>query len=312
MEPECGTTGDMVVDGGTGVRLIASDSTVRYCGRLFTPDQIGRIRRLIASEPRANRVRLSRLVCEEFSWRGPGGKMKEMSCRVALLGMHRDGLIALPPPQRGNGNGRTRPRLTSASDPREPVSSPAGDLGDLTLAIVRDEGESRLWNELIERYHYLGYTPLPGAQLRYLVFAGPRLLAALGFGAAAWKVAPRDRFIGWNPEQRKRNLHLVVNNARFLILPWIHCRNLASRILSSACTRIPADWSQRYGYSPVLLETYVEKERFLGTCYKAANWVCVGQTQGRGKLDRHKLSLLPIKDIFLFPLHSRFRDTLRS
>lgn len=302
----------MAVDGETSVTLIASDSSIRYCGRLFTPDEIGRIRRLIAAEPRANRVRLSRLVCDELSWFSPDGKIKEMSCRVAMLRMHRDGLITLPPPQRGNGNGRTRPRLTSASDPREPLSSPAGDLGELTFAIVRDEEQSRLWNELIERYHYLGYTPLPGAQMRYLVSAGHRLLAALGFGAAAWKVAPRDRYIGWNPEQRMRNLHLVVNNARFLILPWIQCPNLASRILSSACARIPADWNQRYGYSPVLLETYVEKERFLGTCYKAANWVCVGQTQGRGKLDTHKLSLLPIKDIFLFPLHRRFHDILRS
>lgn len=290
----------------------AYDSQLRYCGRLFTTEEMDRIRRLIVSEPRPNRAQLSRLVCDELAWLRPDGSRKEMSCRVAMLRMHRDGLITLPPPQKVNGNGRIRPRLTSASDPGEPVCLPAHNLGELTFTIVRKGKKSKLWNELIERHHYLGYKPLPGAQMRYLVYAGERLLAALGFGAAAWKVAPRDKYIGWTPEQRKRNLHLVVNNARFLILPWITSRNLASRILSRISKHLPADWQDRYGYAPALLETYVEIERFRGTCYKAANWIRVGQTQGRGKLDRRHLHILPRKDVFLYPLRRGYRKNLLS
>ena len=247
-----------------------------------------------------------------LGWLRPDGRSKDMSCRVAMLRMHRAGLITLPPPQCRNGNGRTRPRPTEASDPDEALLLPAGALGELTFTIVRKGENSSLWNELIERYHYLGYKPLPGAQMRYLVYAQGRLLAALGFGAAAWKVAPRDSYIGWTPEQRRRNLPLVVNNARFLILPWVTSRNLASRILSLIAKRLPADWKDRYGYSPVLLETYVEIDRFRGTCYKAANWILVGQTQGRGKLDRLHLHSLPRKDILLYPLRRRFRKNLVS
>lgn len=290
----------------------ASFSQLRYCGRIFTPDEIELIRRLIVSEHRPNRAQLSRLVCDELAWLRPDGSLKDMSCRVAMLRMHRDGLITLPPPRHGNVNGRTRPRLTSDSDPGEPVVLPAGALGELTFTIVQRGKLSGLWNELVERYHYLGYKPLPGAQMRYFVNAGDRLLALLGFGAAAWKVAPRDRHIGWTPEQRKRNLHLVVNNARFLILPWITSRNLASMILSKICKRLPADWRDRYGFTPVLLETYVEIDRFRGTCYKAANWILAGQTKGRGKLDRHHLHPLPRKDLFLYPLRRGYRKNLLS
>jgi len=285
---------------------------VRYCGRLFSPGEIGRIRRLIASAPDLNRAQLSRQVCDLLGWLRPDGGTKDMSCRVAMLRMERDGLITLPPPEKGNGNGRTRPRITSASNPRKPLSLPVGALDELVFVIVQKGAQSSLWNEFIERYHYLGYKPLPGAQMRYFVSAGPYLLAALGFGAAAWKVAPRDRYIGWTPEQRKRNLHLIVNNARFLILPWIASQNLASKILSSVSKRLPADWRERYGYSPVLLETYVETDRFRGTCYKAANWIHVGQTQGRGKLDRYQQRSLPRKEIFLCPLQRRFRKNLLS
>lgn len=154
--------------------------------------------------------------------------------------MHRDNLIALPPPQTKNGNGRTRSQLTPASNPKDPLTLPAGDFGKLSLEPISTSKLSSLWNELIERYHYLGHKPLPGAQIKYLVFSSSgTLLAALGFGAAAWKVAPRDHFIGWPPQQRERNLHLIVNNARFLILPWVISRNLASRILAIAAKQLP-------------------------------------------------------------------------
>lgn len=282
----------------------------RYCGRIFTGEEIERIRALIASEPKKNRAQLSRVVCDEFGWLKPNGGRRDMSCRVAMLRMHNDGLITLPPPLRGNGNGRSRPRLTSASDPRELISLPAGSLGELVYHAVKTPEDSSLWNELIERHHYLGYKPLPGAQIRYLVFGGSHLLAALGFGASAWKVGARDRFIGWPPDQRIRNLHLVVNNARFLILPWIKSHNLASRIIAAAERRLPGDWQARYSYEPVLLETFVERDRFRGTCYRAANWIHVGETQGRGKLDRRNLFSLPVKDVLVRPLRPDFREKL--
>ncbi len=285
----------------------------RYCGRPFSRKEIERIRSLIAAEPRPNRAQLSRSVCEALRWVRPNGTLKDMSCRVAMLRMEKDGLIKLPPPQNGNGNGAIRPSLSAASAPRQPITVSAGRLGKLQLRPVSTPQQSSLWNELIQRHHYLGYQPLPGAQIRYLILsAGGQLLAALGFGAAAWKVAPRDHWIGWTPEQRAQNLHLVVNNARFLILPWVNSRNLASRILALAAKRLPKDWRARYQYTPVLLETFVERQRFTGACYRAANWIHVGQTQGRGKLDRQHKNAAPIKDIYLYPLHKHFRQTLRG
>lgn len=233
-----------------------------------------------------------------------------MSCRVALLRMHRDGLITLPPPQKRNGNGHRRPAITSASDPALPVTGTPAGLPGLQLRRVNDRAESRLWNELVERYHYLGYQPLPGAQVRYFIDDGVRPLGAIGISAAAWKAAPRDDFIGWTPAQRERRLHLVVDNSRFLILPWVQVRNLASAVLATMARQARVDWLATYGYEPVLIETFVERARFKGTCYRAANWICVGQTQGRGKLDRYKLRALPVKDIFLYPLRKDFRTVL--
>lgn len=238
--------------------------------------------------------------------------IKEMSCRVAMLRMQRDGVITLPAPRRPHGNRRKRFAISFRSDPEFPIEAPVNGLGALELRCVRTAADSSLWNELIERYHYLRYTPLPGAQLRYLATAQGRLLAALGLGAAAWKVAPRDRFIGWTHDQRQRRLHLVVNNARFLIPPWVRSKNLASTLLALAAKRLPQDWQARYGYRPVLLETFVDRQRFRGTCYRAANWIHVGQTQGRGKLDRHTRRALPVKDIFLYPLAKDFREILCS
>jgi hypothetical protein len=282
----------------------------RYCGRDFSGAELEKIRKIIASNEQLNRVKISRRVCEVFGWYKPDGGLKEMSCRVALLRMERDGLIRLPPPQKGNGNRTARVSITSASDPQSCVCMGAGTLGPLRLELVVKGSSSKLWNELIERYHYLGYKTLPGAQLRYFVFSGSRLLAVLGFGASAWSVVGRDSYIGWTASQRKNNLHLIVNNARFLILPWIQSRNLASRILSLACKQIKDDWHSRYNYSPVLLETFVEIDRFRGTCYRAANWIQVGITQGRGKLEKSKQGKLPKKYILLYPLVKDFKEQL--
>jgi hypothetical protein len=274
---------------------------VRYCGREFTENEMDLIRRLIATG--AHRQKLSRMFCDEVGWRKADGGLKEMSCKVAFLRMHRDGHIVLPPPQKPANNHLKKPKSMA-------LPLPDGrDVDRLTLELVA-HSTSALWNAYIDQYHYLGYTPLPGAQLRYFVKAGDQILALLGFSAAAWKCAPRDTFIGWDAKTRKKNLHLVVNNARFLILAKV--KNLASRILSLAARRIASDWYARYGYAPVLLETFVEKGRFSGTCYKAANWIWVGDTQGRGKLDVRNERNLPIKSVWLYPLDKDFKRWLRS
>jgi hypothetical protein len=192
---------------------------MRYCGRDFSASQIEFIRDLIADHPSAHRARLSRLVCEALDWRRQDGRLKDMSCRVAMLRMQDDGLIQLPPPLTSNNKGRPYRRRTPQAEPELTDVGSAGALADLALNPVTGRKESHLWNEYIDRYHYLGYQPLPGAQLRYMARANGQVLALLGFGAAAWKTAPRDRFIGWTAPQRERRLHLVVNNARFLILP---------------------------------------------------------------------------------------------
>jgi len=284
---------------------------MRYCGRDFSAADQATIGALLAGQPTANRARLSRLVCEALEWRRPDGRLKDMSCRVAMLRMQAHGLIQLPPPQKRNHNGRPYHRRTPQAEPERLVLvASVGALADLRLELVTDRTHSHLWNEYIDRYHYLGYQPLPGAQLRYLARANDRVLALLGFGAAAWKTAPRDRFIGWTAPQRQRHLHLVVNNARFLILPWVRCRNLASRLLSLATRRLAQDWQDRYGYGPVLVETFVQTPRFRGTCYKAANWIYLGETQGRGKLDIEHQAQLPRKGIWVHPLVRDFRRQL--
>jgi hypothetical protein len=285
---------------------------MRYCGREFSPAELEGIRRLVAEDPPRSRADISRLLCRLLGWYKPDGGLKQMSCRVALLRMQKDGLIRLPPPRTQNGNGTRYARRTAAAEPRSPVVLDSGCFSQLRLEVVSAGKESALWNEFIARYHYLGYRALAGAQLRYLVRYQSEELACLGFAAAAWKLAPRDRFIGWTDEQRKRRLHLVVGNARFLILPWVRSRNLASKILSLVVSRLPADWQVRYGYRPVLLETFVESARFRGTCYQAANWIHIGVTQGRGKLDVKNEYGLPKKDIWLYPLTKDFKTILCS
>jgi len=285
--------------------------SMRYCGRDFSTSEIERIRTLISENPEFNRAELSRQVCELLNWRRLDGRLKDMSCRVAMLRMQDDRLLQLPAPQKRNGNGKAYHRRTHLAEPQPLIqaSSPKA-LGELHLSSISKRSDSYLWNEYIDRYHYLGYQPLPGAQLRYFAKANDRIVALLGFGAAAWKTAPRDRFIGWTKEQRELKLHFVINNARFLILPWVHCRNLASLLLGMATRRITVDWQRSYGYCPVLVETFVEIPRFKGTCYKAANWIHLGVTQGRGKLDVQHKARLSKKSILIYPLVKNFRRKL--
>jgi len=281
---------------------------MRYCGRDFPPQELALIRQLIADDPTATRADLSRRLCERLGWYKADGGLKEMSARVAMLRMQEDGLIRLPLPT--GARPQSRIRATPATDPGPSLEVPVHALPSLQLVPVVKRAHSRLWNEYIHRYHYLGYTTLPGAQLRYFVTAGEQPLALLGFAASAWQCAPRDRYIGWSAEQRTRNLHLIVNNARFLILPWIRSKNLASKILALALRTLPAHWQQRYGYRPVLMETFVDTERFSGTCYRAANWHYMGRTQGRGKLGPAGKRSVPIKDLWLYPLDPYFRRLL--
>ncbi|MGK5086417.1 DUF4338 domain-containing protein [Bdellovibrionota bacterium FG-2] len=284
---------------------------MRYRGREFSQDEVEKLREILAANATLSRSSISRLICEDLHWRMADGRLKEMACRVALLQMERDGVLTLPPLLKPfKGKRRGLPKRTNLGEPGEELICRAGDLRELHLDLVRSPADKKLWAELVDRYHYLGYSPLGGAQLRYLIRSEDRVLGCLGFSAAAWKTAPRDQFVGWSVAQREKSLEKVVNNARFLILPWVKVHSLASKALSMAAKRLADDWMDRYGYRPVLLETFVEKERFLGTCYKAANWIHVGQTQGRGRYDSKHQGAQPIKTIWLYPLNPSFRKEL--
>jgi hypothetical protein len=283
----------------------------QYGRRDFSAELVQRIAGVIEQHPGLKRTPLSRKVCEALDWRAADGRLCEMACRVTLLRLDADGLIKLPPSQIRQPRRRASFAATAATDPQAGIDAAVHELAPLSVRVVQGRGEeSRLWNEFMARYHYLGYTPMSGQQLRYSVYAGEQLVALLGFGAAAWKLADRERFVGWSDERRRSRLHRVVNNTRFLILPWVQCRGLASKVLGMVARRIPADWQQRYGFAPVMLETFVESARHKGTCYRAANWQRVGQTTGRGKTSTSHAAQLPIKDVWLYPLTKDFRQVL--
>ena len=280
----------------------------KYSGKWFAPDDIAQINQLITDHPKAHRAALSRLVCQTFNWKKINGDLKEMSCRVAMLAMDRDHIIQLPAPRHKKHPCKVNKKRTPEGEPGQPIHCAITELDDLHFQIV-DQTHSALWNELIDRYHYLGYTPLSGAQLRYFVYSNNQPVALLSFGASAWTTAPRDQFIGWQPSQREARLHHVINNARFLILPWIRVPHLASKLLSMAAKRVQADWLERYHYQPVLLETFVATEHFKGTCYKAANWQCLGTTTGRGKKGANNANI-GIKSVWVYPLTRHFKKIL--
>jgi hypothetical protein len=223
--------------------------------------------------------------------------------------MDREGLISLPAPTCRAGY-IPASFQSERSDPKPLREVLLASLKNLHVDLVTGKKERSLWNEFVSRYHYLGYKMLPGAQLRDLIKDGAEVLGAMGFGAAAWKVEDRDKFIGWNPCERESRLHLIVNQSRFLILPWIKCKNLATKSLSLVARRICDDWQHQYAYRPVLMETFVDTTRFQGICYKAANWINVGLTKGRSKMDRYHTRKEPIKSIWLAPLRRDFRSFL--
>lgn len=282
----------------------------KLCGPVLSAADLEAIREEIRRAEPANRAEIARRVCRALEWTNALGEPKLMSARVGLLRLHRAGLIELPAPRWGNGNGRGLTPAVVPWPPERPLDGRVDALSGVRLTVVREKAASRLWNGLIDRYHYLGYRPLPGAQMRYLIESDQGLLGALGFGAAAWKVGVRDAWIGWDRLQRKARLGAVVNNARFLLLPWIRVQHLASKVLGLAARRVGNNYAERYGERPVLLETFVELARYRGTCYATANWRHLGETQGRGKCDVAHRAALPRKGVYVYPLRADFRGIL--
>ncbi len=283
----------------------------QLCGQPFSQDKLETIKREIRLSGSAYRAEIARRVCEALNWKDALGKPKTMSSRVALLRLHRESFIELPPPRNGNGNNKPLMRQ-SALPVQVPISGSVEELQGLCLERVEKQEQSALWNGMIDRYHYLGYQRLVGAQLRYLIRHDGGLLGAMGWGASAWTVKPRDQWIGWDRRTREQNLGKVLNNTRFLVLPWVRIKNLASKALAMSAQRVVEDYERDYGQCLALLETFVETGRFRGTCYRAANWQHVGRTQGRGKCDRHNQWALPVKDIYVYPLSPDFRRALEA
>jgi len=279
-------------------------------GRMFTQEDLETVRRLIAENPQATRHRLAIMLCRLWDWYSPAGKVKIMSAGELLQKLDKAGLVTLPPLKNPKKKKAKVLQQRLAAEPKPLVQKTLPELMPLKFEQITAKNKSALWNELIERYHYLGSSKLFGARLRYLVYSQEEVIAALGFSAAAWQLEPRDRFIGWNQVQRRKNLQLVVNNSRFLILPWIKCKNLASTLLSQATRRLADDWENAYGYRPVLLETFVDGEQFGGTCYSAANWIYAGFTKGRGRQEKSKKRVVAEKDVFLYPLEKNFKELL--
>jgi hypothetical protein len=281
----------------------------RLCGREFSFKHLQAIKEEVQGGYYFSRAEIARRVCKRLNWSNALGRPQLMSCRVGLLRLERLGLIELPPPQKRNGNGKGLIRQKVELPPLAVLTTELGSLTGLRLDRVRTRKESAYWNSLIHEYHYLGYKPVPGAQVRYLISWDGGDLGAIGFSASAWKVGVRDQWIGWDGLTREKGLRLIVNNSRFLVLPNVRVKNLASRILSLCAGRIRDDFSEAYGYEPVLLETFVEKGRYSGACYRAANWLYLGDTTGRGKLDRNHRQGIPVKAVFVYPL---VRDPRRS
>lgn len=282
-------------------------------GRVFSEEDLEDISRLITENPGATRAALSRIVCRALKWSHDDGRIKETRCRVAMLRMHERGLITLPEARR-NPQKKTGYTPTPETDPRPNISAKVKDLLPIEIVIVdsKTRNLSNKWNTYMDRYHYLGFRATSGHQIRYLISSQGQDLALFNFSSPAWKVQSRDQLIGWSPEVREKNLKYVINNSRFLILPWVKSKNLASWILGAIKRRVQKDWKIRYGYCPVLMETFVDTERFKGTCYKAANWEVVGKTQGRGKYDRYSKRELSVKELFVTPLQDDWKNILNG
>ena len=280
--------------------------------RRIGEEDLGLIRGLISTEGHRGRTHLSERLCQIWDWRQANSRLREIACRDLLRQLEAKGLVQLPPPhhrtrQIGYQNKITRRDLFS----RAALEGPMAPMGkEIEVRLAKGAEEAGLFKELIATYHYLGYQQPTGAQVKYLAWSRDRPVAGLSFGPAAFRVAARDQFIGWSNRQRQARLPWVVNNDRFLILPWVVVPHLASFVLSRCLRRLASDWQQVYRQDLALAETFIEKDRFTGRCYAAANWTCVGESSGRGRNDRFHQAALPIKTVWLYPLRQNFRPIL--
>ena len=283
----------------------------KYRARIVTDEDLTFIRDLIEQHPTASRRRLSALLCEAWNWVQPNGTLCDMVCRSLMLGMHRAGMIQLPPVRQVNPNPlavRTKPRPVTVEDTE--LCRRLRQIQPLRFVQVRRTKAEAIFNGLMEQYHYLGYTQPVGEHLKYLVYSEDRPIAALAWSSAPRHLGPRDRFIGWSGQQRRQNIRFLAYNSRFLIFPWVHVPHLASHILGAMARRLPHDWQQLYGHPVYFLETFIDPQRFKGTCYRAANWIVLGRTTGRGHQDQTHRPNRPIKEILGYPLTQQFRQLL--
>jgi len=285
----------------------------RYRGQEISAEQVAFIRKLIAAHPGASRRELSAKLCDAWQWQQANGTPRDMVCRGLLLMLHRAGEIPLPPVRYTPPNPLVRrPRPPARLIDTTPIQGPLNQLQPIEFQPVRRTAEEPLFNSLMESHHYLGYEQPVGEHLKYLVWAQARPLACLAWSSAPRHLASRDRFIGWSGAARRRNIRFIAYNTRFLILPWVEVPHLASHILSCIARRLSEDWERRYTHPIYFLETFVDPERFRGTCYRAANWVRLGRTTGRGKDDQTGPPNRSIKEVLGYPLTRRFRELLQQ
>jgi hypothetical protein len=285
----------------------------RYRGRVVTAEDIVFIRAFIATHPEASRRRLSALLCEAWQWKQANGALCDMICRGLLLMLHRAGEIELPAVRQTSLNPfvrrqRPQPVLIDTT----PIHSALSAIRPILLEQVRKTGDEPLFNSLMEQHHYLGYEQPVGEHLKYLVWAQGRPIACLAWSSAPRHLGSRDRYIGWRANARRRNIRFIAYNTRFLILPWVEVPHLASYLLGRMARLLSQDWERLYGHPLCFLETFVDPERFRGTCYRAANWVMLGTTTGRGKDDHTNRPNRSIKEVLGYPLHRRFRELLQE
>jgi hypothetical protein len=293
------------------------DEALVFGGRSFSDAELELMRRIASEFAGLGITEISRTVCELLEWKRPNGGLKNLECRQLLERLCALGLLSLPELRSTKPRGPQAVRQTPRSDPQPEVGGSAGAYEPLRLQLLTGEaaGDSALFREYIDRYHYQHYRVPFGAHLRYLVASEQdpeRVLACLLWTSPAWKLAERDRWIGWSASQRARNLQLIVNHGRFLILPWVRVKGLASKILSHCIQRVPADWEKLYGYRPLLLETLVDSQRFRGICYQAANWIHLGKTQGRGRMDRYHQAQGTPKELYVYPLCRHVQQRLTA
>ena len=289
-----------------------SQSTYCIRGRQLGPDELETIRGVSEQYWSQGRSAISRALCEHWDWRQANGRLKDRGCRVMLLELAARGEIELPPRKKYNNRGKKPPDAPDIPVTTEALTGSVSQFGSLTIDMVRGSAREKLWDYLVYTHHYLGCPWIVGAYLKYLAYLDGRLVACLGWGSAAWRVACRDAFIGWDQARRKQNLSLVANNVRFLILPWVQVEHLASKVLAANIRRLAADWQAYYCQPLVLLETFVDQARFRGTCYRAANWRYVGATQGTAKRGNHHHRHDQPKAVFLYPLCRDFREQLHG